>query len=567
MTETLNDYDAVIGIDFGTTFSGYYVLDLNSEQNKNYYDSYFWRYKNMPSTMLYKKESEKKFTYGRSAEHNFRKHPDSGYHISKVKLWLDRTIKEGLPPLPPNMTPVKIIGDYLSRMHKDISKIPKKYPKFRDPSRYRYCMTVPTMWSEESKNIMREAAILAGIITKYDEPGKLLIIDEAVAAALYAEDQSPELNLTHGSLYMICDAGGGTVDLAVFEKDDSSGTSGLKEITMGTGSSCGSTFLDARFEALLREKVSKYPNYSEKDIQDALWEFSLVIKETFVGDQEEKSYCIKKLKRMYIQGHPDISDDETYSLDEIHKKVFDPVVDEVLGMIEKQFAQIGGRHLDVMFITGGFGQSPYLQARINDTFGSRVKHFKVIKDGNMAVMRGATLFGARPRAITQRILRRAYGIKLCSSNDMPEKNTPSVKDKFHVYIHKGEPVSEDGWITKHIAWKKDILPIVSLYAYDGDEPVPEYPSSQSIDLVAIFNTQFPIDDRKGVKYDILAMKMRFGLDKIDIKVNIRGRDFEYVTVWDVTGEKTTQYYSEPNPPPSVKVRKLWLMDAIVKYLP
>ncbi|KAL0087154.1 hypothetical protein F4703DRAFT_1916146 [Phycomyces blakesleeanus] len=518
--------------------------------------------------MFYKKVDYSKACFGINADVASKKTPDSGYYVSRVKLWLDRTIKEDLPPLPPNMTLVQVIAGYLKQIGLEIrEQIPKRHPKCNEPSRYKYCLAVPTMWSEQSKDIMRNAAVLAGLIEKYDGPKKLSIIDETVAAALYAERVSPELKLAHGSLYMICDAGGGTVDLAVFEKDDSPGKNGLKEVTMGTGHSCGSSFLDTRFEALLRERTCRHPEYSEMDLLNIMWKFKYELKPYLYVDDDERSGHIKKINDIYIRKHPNPSKAKKFTVAEIFTKVFEPVVNKVLAMIEIQLTQLRGRVLDVMFITGGFGSSPYLLARIKDICGSRVKNIKVVKNGNRAVMEGMILFEKESRIITRRILRRTYGIKLCSPTDeLDDNNKTSTQDKFHVYIRKGYPVNDKVWTTRNLTWKKDSLPIISLYAYDGDEPVPEYPTTEDIDLVAIFDTQFPIAENKTTTHQLMAMEMRFDIDKIDVKVNIAGREFKYFTAWDVIEKKQTLAYTELISPAG-KMRKWWRIDGAVNCLP
>ncbi|OAD71302.1 hypothetical protein PHYBLDRAFT_66431 [Phycomyces blakesleeanus NRRL 1555(-)] len=87
-----------------------------------------------------------------------------------------------------NMTLAKIISCYLKIMRKAIHKlIPELYTTCTKHAKYRYCMSVPTIWSKESKNIMREAAIMTGSITRYNKPEKLSIVDEAVAPFLYSE--------------------------------------------------------------------------------------------------------------------------------------------------------------------------------------------------------------------------------------------------------------------------------------------------------------------------------------------------------------------------------------------
>jgi molecular chaperone DnaK (HSP70) len=62
---------------------------------------------------------------------------------------------------------------------------------------------------------MRTAAIQAGLISAHDPPDRLMITSEPEAGALYCEKSCRESNLMEGDRFMICDAGGGTIDLIV----------------------------------------------------------------------------------------------------------------------------------------------------------------------------------------------------------------------------------------------------------------------------------------------------------------------------------------------------------------
>jgi molecular chaperone DnaK (HSP70) len=64
------------------------------------------------------------------------------------------------------------------------------------------------MWSDKAKNIMRDAAIMAGLISESDHRDRLLLISEPEAAALYCEKKCEQFNLRHSDKFMICDAGG-----------------------------------------------------------------------------------------------------------------------------------------------------------------------------------------------------------------------------------------------------------------------------------------------------------------------------------------------------------------------
>lgn len=73
---------------------------------------------------------------------------------------------------------------------------------------FRYCLTVPAMWSDRAKALMREAAVIAGLVKENDHRDRLMLISEPEAAAIYCEKKCEQFNLKSGDRFMICDAGG-----------------------------------------------------------------------------------------------------------------------------------------------------------------------------------------------------------------------------------------------------------------------------------------------------------------------------------------------------------------------
>ncbi|KAL0074802.1 hypothetical protein J3Q64DRAFT_1681560 [Phycomyces blakesleeanus] len=562
MTVDENDYTLVIGIDFGTTFSGCsyaYVQDGFMEVK----DITYWQIghsSKVPTQSLYKKNTKELLSWGYLAINKAKEPSNKDDLVNRVKLWLDRTIKHP-PTLPNGLTPTDVISDYLKELNNYVvERLKWKDTSLEDASKFKYCLTVPIMWSEESKGIMRNAAIQAGIVKQDDSPEKLLIVEESEAAALWCEHTSPELNLQNGSRYMICDAGGDTVDLAVFEIDETSGTRNMREVTMGSGSSCGSTLLDYRMEELLKKRLSRFSNVDRYKVALMVQQFVDTVKPIFDNENDSLLDIPPGIEGIipHVPGDGIKGDKLWISTTEMREEVFEPVVQQVLDMIEKQLVQLGDRNLDAMFIAGGFGQSPYLFGRIKDTFKDRVKSIVLTPKGDMAVMRGAVLFGLKPRVITQRILRRTYGIKFSippESDIKQDNNTSPNKDEFHVCVKKGEPIDEEIWIKKRISWSKADLPIISLYAYDGDDPIPQYGEPPELELVAMFDTQFPIETRKKKERPVLNLHMQFCLDKIRIKINVLDREFEYSPVEDITGEKETIRYAEISSHPDVEKRR------------
>jgi dTDP-4-dehydrorhamnose reductase len=64
------------------------------------------------------------------------------------------------------------------------------------------------MWSDQAKQIMRNAAIQAKLIQSTDHRDRLMLISEPEAAALYCERTCDKFDMKHGDEFMICDAGG-----------------------------------------------------------------------------------------------------------------------------------------------------------------------------------------------------------------------------------------------------------------------------------------------------------------------------------------------------------------------
>lgn len=163
---------------------------------------------------------------------------------------------------------VDIISDYLKVFHthaiKQILKAETKKSNFslfkrqvtKGDFNIRYVLTVPAMWSASAKETMAQASIDAGIITK-DELHNLLIITEPEAAALYCDKlyskfirnpDSPE----DVSNFVVCDAGGGTVDLVTFQLNFTEDKKPIiYQVGEGSGDTCGSSYLDSKFKTYL----------------------------------------------------------------------------------------------------------------------------------------------------------------------------------------------------------------------------------------------------------------------------------------------------------------------------
>jgi hypothetical protein len=76
-----------------------------------------------------------------------------------------------------------------------------------------------------------------------------------------------------GDSFVLCDAGGGTVDLISYTITKLSPTLEIKEAAAGSGALCGSVFLNRRFGDFLVEKLGKKKGWDADTLSEAMERF------------------------------------------------------------------------------------------------------------------------------------------------------------------------------------------------------------------------------------------------------------------------------------------------------
>ena len=116
----------------------------------------------------------------------------------------------------------------------------------------------------------------------------LQIISEPEAAAIYALHAMDPHSIQVGDTFVLCDAGGGTVDLISYTVSALKPILKVTEAAMGSGRLCGSTFLNRIFQKYLVDKLSLNEEWDEEVVEDAMQRFDLVTKKAFRGVEGEE---------------------------------------------------------------------------------------------------------------------------------------------------------------------------------------------------------------------------------------------------------------------------------------
>ncbi|RUS35333.1 hypothetical protein BC938DRAFT_472429 [Jimgerdemannia flammicorona] len=345
------------------------------------------------------------------------------------------------------------------------------------PDEIKWVLTVPTIWGDAAKQIMSEAANMAGLGT--DGGHDLLLALEAEAASLWCL-KSGNIRMNDGNQYMVVDAGGGTVDVlslfvlfgyvTVHEKYVTQAGDSVKEVAPANGGSWGSSTIDQRVFKLLedifgkdrfeatKKDINGYIKLQE-DVESSKCRFDgntdviLVLPNVLTGvlgidhyptaNSAVEAYSEATKIDFVIKGS-NMLIPAKYFREQLMGPIIKITVQHVSTIIQK-CDQI--RHV---ILVGNFANCTMLQEEIQLAVSS--KDIKVIIPNcpGEAVMKGAVLFGINPGVVVERVSRFTYGVNLSKPFDQalhPQEKLKLTKDGraycvgvFDTLVRAGQPL-------------------------------------------------------------------------------------------------------------------------------
>lgn len=165
---------------------------------------------------------------------------------------MKETEGKGLLKLPAGKSASDVVADYLKEVRKHVVTHLEQTlgPEIVQITPKELWLTVPAVWSDKAKDSTERAARTAfGDLV--DERIYLVAEPEAAAVATLTQLTSKgTLNLLMpGDGVLICDCGGGTVDLTPYILTSTSPCLKFEELAVGDGGKCGSTYIDREFHS------------------------------------------------------------------------------------------------------------------------------------------------------------------------------------------------------------------------------------------------------------------------------------------------------------------------------
>ncbi|KAF7896081.1 hypothetical protein EAF00_006096 [Botryotinia globosa] len=515
----------IIGIDYGTTYSGvsYVTTDKAGLEDITIVSPWpgdphvSWK---TPTRIAYSQENSK------------IKNNKWGFQVTSkmksyswTKLLLDNNAAamehddpsltslagSGMLQLPPFRDAAGVCEDYLHEVYTHVSGILREQMTDLtfENTPMECWVALPAVWSEEAKDATLKAARNAGFWERSGDEIYTIAEPEAAAIATLKEyAKSDSFNsVSCNENILICDCGGGTVDITTYTIIQVQPYLIFDELCVGIGGKCGSTNIDRNLHLLLSKRFGSAYNdlpFDQKGPGSRFMTAFETLKRDF-GRNDEREVGELGPLNLDVQDsdHYDTEDRLVLLSYEDMEHLFDPVIAEITSLVGKQVKAAKtakDAKINRIILVGGFGESPHLNKQLKKWCR---------QNGNIilmrplhpqsAVVRGAALRGLEGIAPRAKQLRRHYGICLGlpfregidSEEDSyidPWNDEKMCGQRMRWLILKGTEITKDTSGITNLCHGytpgMDLVFTCTLYACVAEDP-PEYRNDPRIEAVGL----------------------------------------------------------------------------------
>ena len=334
---------------------------------------------------------------------------------------------------------------------------------------------------------------------------------------------------------------GGTADFSVHEVEEG-GT--LTELYRASGGPYGGIYVDKEYlkiyDTIFGEgSVDQLKHEDMEEYLILIREFEtkkrLVTSDYDLHFSSKLSACfhekfsnavkMEKVQSSYLKDKVSFVKDKLKLSPSLMKSFFKESLDNIVIHVENILRIIQG--VDMIFLVGGYAESPLVQERFRKDFAS----YNIInpQDSSLIVMKGGVLFGHNPMFISARILRFSYGSAIHGSFD-PEKHPEDkqyidkngmkrCRDIFDMLIKRNTKVPATGkTVMTHAEPMYDTQKsyVSRIYCTEKDDPVVVDESCQFVGSLKISVPEYFTDNWKAVEEYV------FGMTEIGVSANVVG---------------------------------------------
>lgn len=562
---TSEAFPVICAIDLGTSCSGYSYLFLSDPEkviNNPPWPNTPGSYEKTATEILLSGDGNEVLAFGHEARHRLagmsETEAKSVLHFHHFKMFLDpktvRATKVKANNCDVCVSLVLVISKVLETIRKAAINQFKSNGTTVTPQQVKWVLTVPAIWDSAAKQVMMEAAGMAGL---GNERNVLLALEPEAASLTCMRAASLPIEFRRpGTRYMVIDAGGGTVDITVHEiQTDLT----VHELLKASGGAWGSSYVDEAILKLMEEifgqeamsSVKRTPEWVEVVSKIELAKMSLTLANLTDGSKKNiEAICLQdfvkgslrdlveaynkrnkrnlEFSRGYLRVPPALL-----------KQLMDPLIHEIVAHVTTNL--LPKVNVSLVFLVGGFAQSEILQHEIKRAFETTARRVVIPVNPGLSVVTGAALFGLNPGVISSRCAPYTYGIEMlepwnASKHNLHKKVVMNHKeycqDVLDIFIHCGNFVDLMNQV------KRKYVPVTP------EQTEVELPVFRSTASDPVFTTDANVKYVGSLKMAIPGVGRPANERQVEVCMKFGGTNVEVSALHVLSGEKVTASYRE-----------------------
>ena len=484
---SLSEFNIIIGIDFGSNKSGYYII-FNSPDTQDII------YNEISTQIILNKTNnaslyigEKAFDYLKTNKYN-----ENISYFTSFKKYLEpkrynNLVKSDYPGEEIELNIV--IRNFIGKMKEEIEDKIKERKKEYNINDIKWIISISPLWNIIGKNIIEDVAKNIGMINL-----DIILEPQAASLSIFKEDNKIIQNfLKKDKTFLIVDIGEYTVDFSanrILENNN------LEQLMNPIGMVNGSSLINEKifdiFKKFVGERKIKDKNYLViKTILDYIEDKKKGINLNATGNltldiKPYRIFCksiFGHIKNLFVETPdicPKIIDGMNLTYDNnlliIPNKYILEIINQYITNVISSMEHILSKliHIDLIVFTGGFSNNNIFRERIEEY--KKGHNFEIIfmKEPQLSVMKGAALFGLNPNQILKRIIPITLGVisyekinpnEICDDEYLDINNNIKRCYQYLIFIKKNESI-ETNKIINHIIYIK-YKRIYIFYSYEN----------------------------------------------------------------------------------------------------
>ena len=524
-----SEYNIIVGIDFGSTKSGYYII-FNAFNNQEII------YNKISSQIILSKINNACLYIGDKALNYLKgnKYDSNILYFDTFKKYLDPNNYNNLikSDYPGDEIELNIImQEYMSKMKEEIENQIKERNKEYNIDEIKWIISISPLLNIKQKIIIENIAKKIGI-------SNLDIILEPQAETLYIFKEENKLLknfIKNDKTFLIVDIGGYTID---FSANKISEKNNLEQIMIPFSLANGSFLINQKifdiFTKFVGERKIKEKNYLIiKEIMDHIEKKKIEIDLNDTGNlyltiKSFRIFCksiFGSIKNIFVDT-PDICKKNidgmnlTYDNNALiipNKYILD-IINQYITNIFSSMEYILSKliNIDLIIFTGGFINNKIFKERINEYKKSHKPEIIFMKEPQLTIMKGAALFGLNQNKKIKRIIPITLGVisyetnlnEICDDEYLDINKKEKRCYKYLIFVKRNESIENDKIISHEIYIKYKRIYI--FYSYENEITKYNYKVLGCVD--ANFNESNNNNDIKKIN---LTMKFN---DYINISI-------------------------------------------------